>query len=339
MALLQLILTEWRQFWREPGSLLWTLAFPIGLAAALGLGVSRSRTPIYRIGIDSETPLLLSRLKQVKTNFNYQVLPWKEGVKALQRGQILIFITVDSATNAVAYLDNTNSQAAQALMALENACLKQQVTKDPFQIVPVTAHGHRYIDFLVPGLLAMSIMNSCLWGIGWALVEYRMKKFLYRMIATPMRKTDFLLAQIITRVILLAIELGLLLTFAYWFFDVQLQGSWIAFITMVLAGTWSFSGMAFLLSSRTAKTAIANGIINAITLPMTLVSGIFFSYEGFPEWLQVVIRWLPLTLLTDNLRGIFNEAYSLWQVLTPAALLVGLGSTLFAIALKIYKWK
>lgn len=339
MALWQLILSELRQFWREPGALFWTLVFPLGLAGALGLGFSNRSEPIYVIAIEAgEMPPLLQNISLLP-QFAVRQLSVEAGMRALKRGEILLLVAKDSSGNFTFRFDPANSQALQAFTMLENSILKQMTAAPSLIFEPVTTQGYRYIDFLIPGLLAMSIMNSCIWGIGWTLIEYRLKKLLRRMAATPMRKTDFLLAQIVTRLLLLALELGLIIGFAYFFFNVIVQGSWAAFLLLVLAGTWAFSGLAFLMSSRTAKTSIANGLINAITLPMTIVSGIFFSYQGFPEPLKAVIKWLPLTLLSDNLRSVFNEGYGTAQVLMPAAVLFGLGSVLFAAALRIYKWQ
>ncbi|WP_448518540.1 ABC transporter permease [Rhodoflexus sp.] len=344
MALWQLILTELRQFWREPGALFWTLVFPLGLAGALGLGFSNRSEPIYVIAIEvGEMPPLLQSLYQLpregQPQFAIRQMSAEAAMTALKRGEILLLVAKDSSGDFTFRFDPANSEARQAFNALENMILRQTATTPPLTIAPVTTQGYRYIDFLIPGLLAMSIMNSCIWGIGWTLVEYRVKKLLRRIAATPMRKTDFLLAQMITRLLLLMLELGLMIGFAYSFFGVVLQGSWAAFALIVLAGTWAFSGLAFLMSSRTAKTSIANGLINAITLPMTVVSGIFFSYQGFPEPLVSLIKWLPLTLLADYLRSIFNEGYGLAQVALPATVLFVLGSILFTLALRIYKWQ
>lgn len=347
MALWQLILTELRQFWREPGALFWTLVFPLGLVGALGLGFSNRRPPIYVIAASGNNLPTFFSDKETKEHaplhaphLMLKPVHRSAGLEMLKRGEALIFAEQDDTGKLLLHFDPDNAEARQAFLAFENAVLKQHAGALPaMQAIPVTTRGYRYIDFLVPGLLAMSIMNSCLWGIGWALVEYRVKKLLRRMAASPMRKSDFLLAQMITRLLLLAAELGTVIGFAYLFFDVRMQGSWTAFVLLVLAGTWTFSGLAFLLSSRTAKTAVANGMINAVTLPLTVVSGIFFSYRGFPEPLVAVIERLPLTLLADNLRGIFNEGYGTAQILFPAALLFGLGSVLFAVALRIYKWQ
>lgn len=339
MALWQLILTELRQFWREPGTLFWTFVFPLGLAGALGLGLNHRPKPTYVVGFSTkQKPFFLFSEQPNASRIIFKAMNRDAALHALQKGEVLIFAETDSSGKLTFSFDPANSEAQQAFLILENSMLKQQ-HKTSWQVAPLTTQGYRYIDFFIPGLLAMSIMNSCLWGIGWALVEYRMKKLLRRMAASPMRKSDFLLAQMITRFILLVLELGLLIAFAYGVFQVKLQGSWFAFVWLTIAGTWAFSGMAFLMSSRTAKTTIANGLINAITLPMTLVSGIFFQYQGFPEPLVAVIKWLPLTLLADNLRGIFNEGYQMSHILLPSGVLFGMGSLLFVCAMRIYKWQ
>jgi ABC-type multidrug transport system permease subunit len=132
----------------------------------------------------------------------------------------------------------------------------------------------RYIDFLIPGLLAMGIMNSCLWGIGYTLIDYRIKKLLRRMVATPMPKTTFLASQLITRGIIAAFEFMVVYLFAYFLFGVVVQGNWLAILVLFASGIFAFSGMAVLIASRAANSQIGNGLINAVYLPMSIVPGL-----------------------------------------------------------------
>lgn len=203
---------------------------------------------------------------------------------------------------------------------------------------PLQTKGTRYIDFLIPGLIALGIMNSCLWGIGWTLIETRMKKLLRRMVATPMKKSVFLMSHIVTRIVLGGVETALLLLFAYLYFGTTITGSFVAFVMVFLAGLFAFAGIGILTASRTAKTETANGLINAVTLSMMILSGIFFNYHNFPDWAIPVIQVLPLTVLADAIRSIFIEAASLADVLIPIVILTITGLVTFVTGLKIFKW-
>jgi ABC-type multidrug transport system permease subunit len=120
-------------------------------------------------------------------------------------------------------------------------------------------------------------MNSCLWGIGWTLIETRMKKLLRRMIATPMKKHIFLGSHIVTRIILGGIETVLLLLFSYFYFGTEIAGSISAFFIVFVFGILAFAGIGILTASRTDKSEVGNGLINAVTLSMMILSGIFFN--------------------------------------------------------------
>ena len=158
------------------------------------------------------------------------------------------------------------------------------------------------------------------------------------MVATPMKRSYFLLSQIISRAVLSAIEAGLLFIFAYLVFDVTMKGSLLALILVFLAGIMAFAGISVIASSRATSTQEGNGIINAIVLPMTILSGIFFSYRSFPDWAVAIIEKLPLTMLSDATRAIFNEGATLQDVGWQVTGLMITGLVFFVLGLRIYKW-
>jgi len=158
------------------------------------------------------------------------------------------------------------------------------------------------------------------------------------MIATPMNKTAFLASYFVTRISLSIIEMLFLLFFSWWYFGITVQGSIPALVSMLIAGNIVFFGLAILLSSRTSNTQIANGIINAVSMPMMICSGIFFSYHNFPDWLTAIIRQLPLTLIADSMRSIFTEGAGFAEIKQALLLLCGTGLILFIVGKRIYKW-
>jgi ABC-type multidrug transport system permease subunit len=165
-----------------------------------------------------------------------------------------------------------------------------------------------------------------------------MKKLLRRMVATPMRKRDFLLSNLITRTLIGAFETIVLLLFAFLYFSISLEGSILAFVLVYFAGIMAFAGIAIVVSSRTANSQIGNGLINAVSLPMMILSGIFFSYHNFPDWCIPFIKYVPLTLLADSIRGIFIEGAGLSDIIIPAVVLAATGVVTFFTGLKMYKW-
>jgi ABC-type multidrug transport system permease subunit len=212
------------------------------------------------------------------------------------------------------------------------------VSKGNSAVRAMEAKGTRYIDFLIPGLIGLGIMNGCMWGVGWNLIETRMKKLLRRMVATPMKKPVFMGALIVTRIILGTFETLLLIGFAYFYFGMEITGSLPALVIIFLAGMLAFSGIAILTACRTAKTEVANGLINAVTLTMMILSGIFFNYHNFPDWAISFIQILPLTILADSIRAVFIEAATLSDIIVPTLILSLTGLITFILGLKFFKW-
>ena len=133
-------------------------------------------------------------------------------------------------------------------------------------------------------------------------------------------------------------EAGLLFFFSWLYFNIHIQGSLLALMAVFIAGNIAFSGLSVLISSRTANPEIGNGIINAVVTPMMVLSGVFFSYHNFPDWALPVIRNLPLTILADSMRGIFNEGLGFASVYKEIVILLLIGITCFAVGLKTFKW-
>ena len=153
-----------------------------------------------------------------------------------------------------------------------------------------------------------------------------------------MKKSTFLTAQMITRLMVSFCEGLILFVFAHLFFGVEIQGSIPGLILIFISGTFAFAGIAILISSRAENAQVGNGLINAIVLPLTIVSGVFFSYHNFPDWIENLVRFLPLTILADNIRAIFNEGASITSVLLPSFFLLITGFVTFIAGLRIYKW-
>ncbi len=153
----------------------------------------------------------------------------------------------------------------------------------------------------------MNLMNSGMWGIGFALVEQRQRKLLKRFVASPMRRSDFLLALASSRLVLMLIELVLLLGFGVLVFHLQIAGSWATILTITTIGALCFGGIGLLTASRAQKIETISGLINVVMMPMWILSGVFFSYERFPVVFHPFIKALPLTALNDALRAAILE--------------------------------
>src|SRR5690606_8233359 len=207
------------------------------------------------------------------------------------------------------------------------------------ELDPERQPGSRYIDWLIPGLIGLNLMSTGMWGIGFGIVYMRQKKQLKRLIATPMRRSDFLLAQILFRLAFLVLEIPPIMLFAWLVFDVQVAGSLLLLLAVIVLGSLTFSGLGLLAAARARTIEGVSGINNLIMLPMFVLSGIFFSASRFPDVMQPFIRLLPLTALNDAMRVIYNEGLGLASIMSEVAILTLWTAGSFAVALKLFRWQ
>lgn len=355
-SLWQLIIAQLKEWMREPGSVFWSFAFPLLMIVAFGIAFSERQEIVKDAAMvkqpgdtvfeeiiengklkDSVYTMRFENENTLDIVYHFRKASWDEAIIMAKRGKVDLILSQED--GAVSYhYDPLNPEAELIQMQLAEFFDKGHIGGSKENVQFLSAQGTRYIDFLVPGLITMGIMMSIMWGVSYALIEKRSKKLLRRMVATPMKKSYFLLSQIITRLMLTMTEAAVILWFASMLFNVQIQGSVPGLILLFLAGNFCFMGIAILISSRTANTQVGNGLISFITMPMMILSGIFFSYQNFPDWAVAAIRVLPLTKFTDEVRAVVNEGATFAQILDGFSVLTIAGIILFFTGLKVYKW-
>jgi ABC-type multidrug transport system permease subunit len=367
----QLISALFREIIREPGVLFWGILFPILMSLGLGLAFTKKADVIRKVAIIniSENSAEGSEISSVagflqknceknssagqgswhwkyvikdeklgNSIFLFYNMQWDDAIRFLKRGTINVLL-LGKGDSVEYHFDPMNPDAQLTYLKLStivgNGVI--QSFRSNTEIKPLTVTGTRYIDFLVPGLIAMGVMMSSMWGISYGIIEKRSKKLLRRLVATPMKKSYFLIALITVRIAMNFIESFVLFLFALFAFKMNIQGNISALILMFLAGNIAFAGIAVFVSSHTSNTEVGNGLINFVVFPMMVLSGIFFSYQNFPEWSLPVIKNLPLTMLTDGIRSIFNEGAGFHEVTIPILILLAIGTLFFSVGLKIFK--
>ncbi len=368
----QLTSALFREIIREPGVLFWGILFPILMSLGLGIAFTKKADVLRKVAVISSVEKLVSdkdtgiisgflndkcernipgeketfRWKYVikdeklgNSIFLFYEMGWEEAMKLLKRGTINVLLLEKDGT-AEYHFDPLNPDAQLTYLKLKSiiGAGKVKTVISNAEIKPLTVTGTRYIDFLVPGLITMGVMMSSMWGISYGIIEKRSKKLLRRLVATPMKKSHFLIALISVRITMNFIESLVLFVFALFAFKMTIQGDITALILMFIAGNIAFAGIAVFVSSNTSNTEVGNGLINFVVFPMMVLSGIFFSYQNFPDWSVPVIKMLPLTMLTDGIRSIFNEGAGYHEVIVPILILTITGIIFFSAGLKIFKW-
>jgi ABC-type multidrug transport system permease subunit len=194
------------------------------------------------------------------------------------------------------------------------------------------------VDWLVPGLLGMQLLNGAMWGAAFSIVNARQRKLLRRLAATPMRRGHYLLSYRVSGLLFVPLQVLVLFGFARLAFGVVIQGSALAVLAIALLGSWSFAGVGLLCASRAQNSETANGLINLVTLPMMVLSGVFFSASRFPDVLQPAIRILPLSAFNEALRHVVNDGASIVSQGFPIAVLVGWALVSSVLALRLFRW-
>ncbi|HVU53333.1 MAG TPA: ABC transporter permease [Polyangia bacterium] len=340
--LYQLTLARVREAVREPGVLFWVFGFPILLSVGLGLAFrGRGPEPVSVGVLDGPGAAGIERALGA-AGLKVERLDEARARLRVRAGKIALVVVPGATADApLTYrYDPMPAEARLARLAVDEAIQRAAGRKDPRAVrdAPVTERGSRYIDFLVPGLLGMNLMSGSMWGIGWVIVNMRVRKLLKRLLATPMRRRDLLLAQAIARMGSVPLEVGALLIFARLAFDVRVTGSWLALAVVSLAGALAFAGLAILVASRARNTETVSGLMNLVMMPMFVVSGVFFSAARFPEVLQPALALLPLTALNDALRAIMIDGAGLVAVGRPLAILGGWGVASFGVGLRVFRW-
>jgi ABC-type multidrug transport system permease subunit len=339
-----LLMARMLELKREPEVVFWVFVFPLLLA--LGLGIAFRNKPGDAVSVAivqgasaQDAQKLLARSAHHEM-FKMQTVDAESAYKGFRLGKFDLVIESDAKGGFTYRYDPARPESVLARAETNDALQAAAGRKDvvPTSAVTSSEPGSRYIDFLIPGLLGMNLMNSGMWGIGFALVDMRQRKLLKRFVGTPMRRGDFLMALASSRLILMIIEVGLLLLFGVLFFHMRVLGS-IAAISLIAAiGSLTFGGVGLLTASRAQKIESVSGLINLVMMPMWIFSGVFFSYERFPAVIHPLIKALPLTALNDALRASILEGTPLLQQWPRLLVMVLWGGISFGLALKWFRW-
>jgi ABC-2 type transport system permease protein len=338
----ELSLARLREFLREPEALFWSFGFPILLAVALGIAFRSRPDETFHVAVTGAQADVMHAQALLISDPSFDVeLSDEEGAAtALRKGRVdVVLVPAEDGSFTLRY-DPDRPESRMARVVTTDALQKGMGRSDVATVhdAPQNQKGSRYIDFLIPGLIGLNVLSSSMWGTAYAIVYARKRRLLRRLAATPMKRSHYLLSNILSRMVFLVFEVSALLLFGRLIFGIQIQGSIFAVSVVCLLGGVAFMGIALLIAARPSSTEVAGGWMNAVMLPMYLLSGSFFSYERFPAAIHPYLRALPLTAFNDALRAIVNEGASLVTVAPQIGILVLWGGLGFVLALKLFRW-
>ncbi|HTS69850.1 MAG TPA: ABC transporter permease [Terriglobia bacterium] len=338
-----LLVARLKEMYREPEVIFWVFIFPILLALGLGIAFRNKPADVVRVAVvagpEAERAMELLHPASAAGAVRAEVLSASEALNQFRLGKYDLVVTARGGGFEYLY-DPARPESVLARSVTDDAAQAAAGRKSslPATFRASSEPGARYIDFLIPGLLGMNLMNSGMWGIGFALVDLRQRKLLKRFVASPMRRSDFLLALASSRLILMLLELVLLLGFGALAFHMRVAGSWISILMISALGALCFGGLGLLTASRAQKIETVSGLINLVMMPMWILSGVFFSYERFPALLHPLIKALPLTALNDALRAAILEGAPLAHQGARLLVLALWGAISYLLALRWFRW-
>jgi ABC-type multidrug transport system permease subunit len=338
--IIELTLARLREFVREPEALFWMFLFPIVMSVAMAIAFPAGGGQAVRVGVIAgpHADVLRKTLAGSK-NVVVRDLSPDDQLRALRNGDVHVVVV---AGNPPTYrFDPTREESKLAQLVVDNVLKGAAGRAEPWHAREelIEVPGSRYVDWLIPGIISLGIMNNGLWSIGFMTVQARLRKLLKRLAASPMQKRDFLMAPVLARLAFLGPEVAVPLVFGWLAFGMPIRGGIVSIGIVAITGALMWGALGLLMGSRARTFEAASGLMNLMSVPMWVLSGVFFSSSNFPDAVQPFIQALPLTALVDALRGVILEGATLASLWHELAILATWTVVPFAIALKIFRWR
>ncbi len=338
-------LTRLKEFIRRPEAVFWVYFFPILMVLVLGIAFRNQTQEVFPVDvIEGPHAAQMKQSLEQSSQIEATIISQKDSRKRLRTGKTTLAVSATDPNNdrSIDYLLDTQRPGAVQVRSLVDDQLQKSLGRaDAFTATQTEFDqpGGTFVDFLVPGLLGIGLMGGGMWGVGFAIVDMRIRKLLKRYMATPMRRSDFLISMLLSRLVFMVPQVLLLIVFSYFLFDYRVYGSLLAVAALVFLGAMEFAAIGLVVGSRAQTLETASGLMNLVMLPMWTLCGAFFSYERFPEIVHPFIRLLPLTPIIDSLRGVMMEGESLLAQWPEILVMVVWTVIPFAIAMAIFRWR
>ena len=319
------------EFLRDRGTLIFTLLLPVMLVIGMGFVFGGPERPLFKVGVLAPS---IDRAAHPFLRERYvEFVPLPQQATALQK---LTHQQVDLLVDLRApprYWVNTDSPKGyiveKLLLAAEPAARRQ----------PVSGAALRYVDWLFPGILGMNMMFSCLFGVGYVVLRYRKSGFLKRLYATPLTAFEFLSAQVLSRLGLILFVTAILYVGIGAIIGFHNAGSTLLLLLLAIIGALSMIALGLTIAARFASEELVGGLLNLLTWPMMLLSGIWFSLEGSPRWVQWVAHIFPLTHVLDAARAVMLDGAGLAQIAPHLLFLAATAFAFLAFGAWSFRWR
>jgi ABC-2 type transport system permease protein len=325
------------EFLRDRSTLIFNFLFPLALVIAFALIFGGQPRPIFKVDVIAPPGAALDAgLHPFLATRYVDFVRIEPGalaatVRKVERHQVDLLLDLRAAPRYWVNQDSPKGYLAEKLLLQSAAGL---ATREP-----VTGAAVRYVDWLLPGILGMNMMFSCLFGVGYVVVRYRKSGFLRRLSATPVTALEFGAAQVLSRILLTVSVTSLIYAVLALLVPFRNDGSVLLLLAIAVLGALAMISFGFMMAARFASEELANGAINLASWPMMLLSGVWFSLEGAPGWLQAAAKALPLTQMLDAARAVMLDGAGFAAVLPQLAWLLVMTLLFLGIAAAGFRWR
>ncbi|WP_448211476.1 ABC transporter permease [Colwellia sp. MEBiC06753] len=315
------------EFFRDKSSLGWNIIFPVLLLVGFSIVFSNDDKAIYKVGVLDQAPVTHSFLTTKYIDFIYY--DDADNAKALlTRHSVDLLVDFSKQTLWYNELSANSYFTRQLLLA----------SAPNFTTEKVTGKAIRYVDWVLPGILGMNMMFSCLFGVGYVIVRYRKNHVLKRLKATPLSALEFVSAQLCSRLFIVTCMSSLVFIGCNFIFDFFMLGSYLDLLLVAVLGAFSLITLGLLVAARSKSEELIGGLLNLTSWPMMLLSGVWFSLEGAPNAVKVAADFLPLTHLVAAARKIMVEGASLVDVSYHISVLVLMSAIFLSLGAYLFSW-
>jgi ABC-2 type transport system permease protein len=324
-----------REFLRDRASLSWNLILPVALMFGLSFAFSNERDA-YTVGVlqtseeiaVDDHPFLETKYINFVAYDDFDV-----AMKKVARHQLDLLVEFGDESR---YWINPESPKGYFVeIALLQSESPRAMNMEQQQI---SGDAVGYADWLLPGILGMNMMFSCLFGVGYVVVRYRKNGFLKRLHATPLTSFEFIAAQVASRMVLILVISTFIYTGTHLLLDTQMEGSFVTLFLIAVVGAISLVSLGLVVSARVTSEELAGGLLNLINWPMMMLSGVWFSLEGAPEAVRTAANIFPLTHILNAARAVMLDGATLADVGPALLALTAMSAVFLAVGARIFRW-
>jgi ABC-type multidrug transport system permease subunit len=339
--ILAILVARNREFYRDSAGLIWNIMMPVMMIVAFAFIFGGESEDLFKVGVLGDPDTAADTTGFLATPY-LNIVPLDDepaAVAKVARHQLDLLLDLRGpGGSVVGYWFNPESpkgQIAERLLLGAHATVSAPAPEGR----PAAGEALAYADWVLPGVLAMNVMFSSLWGVGWVVVRYRKNGVLRRLKATPLRPLEFLSAQVLSRLLVVMASSAVVYLGALLILDFPMRGSYAALVLTYLAGALCMISLGLLVSARLRTEELADGLLNLMSWPMLLLSGVWFSMEGTSPAAQWLSQLMPLTHLVDAARDIMIDGAGVLDVLPQLLLLLALATLLLTVAARMFRWE